>query len=154
MKTLRFKSTVPDYFIWLRYLSWFNYGFEDLMINQWKDYPGTICKLEELLSFDYYGYDDLITVRVDENCRFNDIVFIAACDVKNSTRTPCLTTGEMILERYQLHEVDIEFLAVLVIDVNLYISSPHSSDISVKSIIYTVFLASSAGISLNRRELI
>ena len=119
------------------------------MINQWKDYPGTICKLEELLSFDYYGYDDLITVRVDENCRFNDIVFIAACDVKNSTRTPCLTTGEMILERYQLHEVDIEFLAVLVIDVNLYISSPHSSDISVKSIIYTVFLASSAGISLN-----
>jgi hypothetical protein len=35
------------------------------MINQWKDYPGTICKLEELLSFDYYGYDDLITVRVD-----------------------------------------------------------------------------------------
>jgi hypothetical protein len=133
----------------------------------------------------------------------------------------------MILDRYQLHEVDIEFLAVLVIDhsrtqspsyararrgalaksisnwnmighnegycsntgyiilpcfygirlwiwpeplvaprvrralgtrmvidVNLYISSPHSSDISVKSIIYTVFLASSAQVSLNRRELI
>lgn len=35
-------STVPDYFIWLRYLSWFNYGFEDLMINQWEDYPGEI----------------------------------------------------------------------------------------------------------------
>ena len=39
-------STVPDYFIWLRYISWFNYGFEDMMINQWKDYPDKIGKLK------------------------------------------------------------------------------------------------------------
>ncbi|XP_028399573.1 protein white-like isoform X2 [Dendronephthya gigantea] len=59
-------DTVPDYFIWLRYLSWFNYGFEDLMINQWDEYPGKI-----------------------------------ECGNKNGT---CLTSGSMILERYQLHE--------------------------------------------------
>ena len=46
MKTPCYFSTVPDYFIWLRYLSWFNYGFEDMMINQWKDYPGTIGKFK------------------------------------------------------------------------------------------------------------
>ena len=63
-------DTVPDYFIWLRYLSWFNYGFENMMINQWKDYPGTI------------------------SCDYN----------RTSSSTPCLTTGNMILDRYQLHE--------------------------------------------------
>ena len=30
--------TVPAYFIWLKYISWFMYGFEALIINQWKDY--------------------------------------------------------------------------------------------------------------------
>lgn len=27
---------VPDYLIWIKYISWFYYGFEDLSINQWK----------------------------------------------------------------------------------------------------------------------
>ena len=35
-------STVPVYFVWLKYISWFMYGFEALIINQWKDY-GPIC---------------------------------------------------------------------------------------------------------------
>ena len=30
--------TVPVYFIWLKYISWFMYGFEALIINQWKAY--------------------------------------------------------------------------------------------------------------------
>ena len=46
MKNSCSSSTVPDYFIWLRYISWFNYGFEDMMINQWKDYPDKIGKLK------------------------------------------------------------------------------------------------------------
>lgn len=35
--------TVPVYFIWLKYISWFMYGFEALIINQWKGY-GSIRK--------------------------------------------------------------------------------------------------------------
>ena len=34
--------SVPVYFVWLKYISWFMYGFEALIINQWKDY-GPIC---------------------------------------------------------------------------------------------------------------
>ncbi|KAK3733472.1 hypothetical protein QZH41_010829 [Actinostola sp. cb2023] len=31
-------STVPDYFIWIKYISWFRYGFELLIVNQWDGY--------------------------------------------------------------------------------------------------------------------
>jgi len=30
-------DSVPDYFIWLKYLSWFYYGAENLYVTQWKD---------------------------------------------------------------------------------------------------------------------
>lgn len=30
-------GSVPVYFTWLSYLSWFRYGNEALLINQWKD---------------------------------------------------------------------------------------------------------------------
>ena len=44
----------------------------------------------------------------------NGIFFFVACDFnRTSSSTPCLTTGSMILERYQLHEVNNEFLAYL-----------------------------------------
>nr|QUF59469.1 ATP-binding cassette transporter Abcg-like5 [Brachionus angularis] len=36
-------STVPDYFIWLRYLSWFNYANELLIINQWDTITNISC---------------------------------------------------------------------------------------------------------------
>lgn len=28
--------STPYYFIWIKYLSWFYYGFNNLIINQWK----------------------------------------------------------------------------------------------------------------------
>ncbi|XP_031568131.1 protein white-like [Actinia tenebrosa] len=31
-------STVPVYFIWIKYISWFRYGFELLIVNQWDSY--------------------------------------------------------------------------------------------------------------------
>ena len=31
-------SSVPVYFVWLKYISWFMYGYEALIINQWKHY--------------------------------------------------------------------------------------------------------------------
>ena len=30
-------DSVPDYFIWLKYLSWFYYGAENLYVTQWKE---------------------------------------------------------------------------------------------------------------------
>ncbi|XP_028399589.1 ABC transporter ATP-binding protein/permease wht-1-like [Dendronephthya gigantea] len=30
-------NTIPDSLKWLRYISWFNFGFENLMINQWQN---------------------------------------------------------------------------------------------------------------------
>ncbi|RXG68225.1 Protein white [Armadillidium vulgare] len=38
-----FGGTIPPYFIWLRYISWFNYGFEALAIAQWKDITDIQC---------------------------------------------------------------------------------------------------------------
>ena len=30
--------SVPVYFIWLKYLSWFKYGFEAMLVNQWDSF--------------------------------------------------------------------------------------------------------------------
>jgi hypothetical protein len=38
-----FYSSVPVYFVWLKYISWFYYGNEALMINQWKGVEGIEC---------------------------------------------------------------------------------------------------------------
>ena len=49
-KCLYFISSIPVYFIWLRYISWLSYSNEILVINQWKgitdigcDANATIC---------------------------------------------------------------------------------------------------------------
>lgn len=36
-------ASVPDYFKWLSYLSWFRYGNEALMINQWDGINDIMC---------------------------------------------------------------------------------------------------------------
>ena len=36
--TVFFNSTIPDWLVWLKYLSWFNYAFEVLVVNQWDGY--------------------------------------------------------------------------------------------------------------------
>lgn len=37
-------DTVPNYFKWLSYFSWFRYGNEALMINQWNGITDIICE--------------------------------------------------------------------------------------------------------------
>lgn len=37
-------SSIPDYFIWIRYISWFYYGNEALIINQWADVGEITCE--------------------------------------------------------------------------------------------------------------
>ncbi|KAG0728548.1 Protein white [Chionoecetes opilio] len=36
-------DSIPVYFIWIRYISWFNYGNEALIINQWRDVKNITC---------------------------------------------------------------------------------------------------------------
>jgi len=36
-------DSVPSYFIWLKYLSWFNYSYESLVINQWQSVSNISC---------------------------------------------------------------------------------------------------------------
>ncbi len=36
-------SSVPIYFIWIKYISWFYYGNEALMINQWQNIDHIGC---------------------------------------------------------------------------------------------------------------
>ncbi|XP_078376593.1 protein white-like [Oculina patagonica] len=36
-------TTIPDWLFWLKYLSWFNYGFEALVVNQWDNYGNITC---------------------------------------------------------------------------------------------------------------
>ena len=40
-------SATPWYFIWVKYLSWFYYGFQNLMINQWA-YGGFCIETSEV----------------------------------------------------------------------------------------------------------
>ncbi|CAL4155083.1 unnamed protein product [Meganyctiphanes norvegica] len=44
-------DTLPAWLSWMTYLSWFNYGFEALSINQWKDHPYSGPILESLGGF-------------------------------------------------------------------------------------------------------
>nr|XP_058944927.1 protein white-like [Pocillopora verrucosa] len=36
-------TTVPVWLSWLHYLSWFSYGFEAMLVNQWNGYGDEIC---------------------------------------------------------------------------------------------------------------
>lgn len=39
-------DTVPVYFIWIKYISWFNYANEALMVNQWEGVSNITCPAE------------------------------------------------------------------------------------------------------------
>jgi hypothetical protein len=39
-------SSIPVYFIWLKYLSWFLHGNEALSVNQWKGVQNITCRPE------------------------------------------------------------------------------------------------------------
>ncbi|XP_054160067.1 protein white-like [Oppia nitens] len=50
-------ESIPSYLIWIKYISWFYYGYESLVINQWDgvdniDYSDQLCECSRLLSGD------------------------------------------------------------------------------------------------------
>ena len=36
-------SSIPVYFVWLKYISWFNYSNDVLLVNQWDGVPNISC---------------------------------------------------------------------------------------------------------------
>ncbi|XP_069194457.1 protein white isoform X2 [Procambarus clarkii] len=44
-------ESVPVYFVWIKYISWFNYGNEALMINQWSDIDNIPCEKNNTLCY-------------------------------------------------------------------------------------------------------
>ncbi|KAK7066131.1 ATPase activity protein [Halocaridina rubra] len=58
-------NTVPDYFIWIKYISWFNYGNEAFNINQWTGVSDIACNNGTLFCMttgeeviERFGYED------------------------------------------------------------------------------------------------
>lgn len=59
-------ESVPDYFIWLKWVSWFKYSNENLQVNQWEDHGAFNCKVNttcatsglELLNRNDYNPDN------------------------------------------------------------------------------------------------
>lgn len=37
------KASIPEWLSWLQYLSWFSYGYEALVVNQWDNYGNISC---------------------------------------------------------------------------------------------------------------
>lgn len=60
-------GSVPEYFKWLSYISWFRYGNEGLLINQWKDVgDGEIACLRTNTTCPRSGRVILETLNFDE----------------------------------------------------------------------------------------
>ncbi len=60
-------GSVPEYFKWLSYISWFRYGNEGLLINQWKDVAdGEIACLRTNTTCPRSGRVILETLNFDE----------------------------------------------------------------------------------------
>lgn len=59
------KSSIPKYFIWLRYLSWFGYANQVLVVNQWHDVELAQCPPNS--TFCFSNGDQLITyLKIDK----------------------------------------------------------------------------------------
>ncbi|KAK7066125.1 ABC-2 type transporter [Halocaridina rubra] len=58
---------IPPYFIWIKYISWFNYGNEALIINQWKGVGPIECKMDDPTLCYEDGSDVIAKLSFDED---------------------------------------------------------------------------------------
>lgn len=62
-----FFSSIPFYFTWISYLSWFRYGNEALLINQWSNVTdincptvNSTCPRDGHVVLEVYHFDEVI----------------------------------------------------------------------------------------------
>lgn len=88
-------ESIPVYFIWLEYLSWFKYGNEALNINQWKDVTEISCDAKMSANFTY----------------------------GNETGQLCIHNGTVVLQQFNFDEdnmyFDVGLLFVLMVGYRL-----------------------------------
>lgn len=53
-------DSIPVYFIWIRYISWFNYGNEALIINQWQNVKNITCPPDQIPTLCAFTGEDVI----------------------------------------------------------------------------------------------
>jgi len=51
IEEIEFSSTIPKYFLWIKYLSWFGYANEILVVNQWHGVTNIKCDTDISLCF-------------------------------------------------------------------------------------------------------
>ncbi|KAL9966625.1 hypothetical protein ACROYT_G024728 [Oculina patagonica] len=77
-------TTIPDWLSWLQYLSWFNYGFEALIVNQWDGYGNITCAVKNNRSSTSCidtGDEALDFIGVDKDKVLTDIIALLALTV-------------------------------------------------------------------------
>lgn len=47
--------SIPDYLVWMKYISWFSYGNEMMVINQWEDVSTISNLFNSLVGFTFYN---------------------------------------------------------------------------------------------------
>ncbi|XP_065053013.1 protein white-like isoform X1 [Rhopilema esculentum] len=88
-------ESVPPYFIWLKYLSWFKYSFEALLVNQWDGFGSISCpKVAPTLA-------------------------LSNATTATTAVVPCIKTGQQVLKYFDLDAtrlgLDIGILVVLAV---------------------------------------
>ena len=58
--------SVPVYFLWIRYLSWLNYGNEVLVLNQWRGIDHIDCDAVNGTSCFRSGNDVIKSLKMNE----------------------------------------------------------------------------------------
>ena len=90
--------------VWLKYLSWFQYGFAALMINQWSDITNITCPAPA-------GSDSFLQTTTLPS--MFDIENYTAQNLTGQSgpefTLPCIRTGRQVLDQLNFNPVSIRF---------------------------------------------
>nr|QTW43725.1 ABCG-like protein 2 [Eurytemora affinis] len=107
-------GSIPVYFLWLKYLSWFHYSFEALMINQWSGLANISCQTNAPVSPEFDGNKVLnLFLSLPVNSTFGG--FSDSADDRgliNSNVTSavhCIEHGDEVLQQYGFHKDNFWF---------------------------------------------
>ncbi|XP_062517759.1 protein white-like isoform X2 [Corticium candelabrum] len=70
-------DSIPVYFYWISYISWFYYGFEALSINEWADVSNSTCS-SQIIGCPRNGTEALKFFGLDESHYSRDIAILFA----------------------------------------------------------------------------